>query len=497
MRQVGMILGVLVLAMQLFAQEFSVREYKPSAGVQELTAALEKVQSPGEQVTVAKDFQKRYGEDVAVQSLAASVLSLDNLDATRAYYKDLATSNPNNAAANYVAGRMAEKASERKTFADQILAHDADNYWGNVLLANSLMREDDPGFVQAEAALRKAIAKDNSLPFAVEDLGKLLQAKGKTEEADAVFVKLGEMLPDKFAPVRYRILLAAGDQQKTLELINNYLKKNPNDAEALNTKAAAARELQDWNGYVSTMRKLVSVNQDGENAYNLACAFSLSGQTDSAYAWLFTATDLNFNDVEQYKSDEDLIPLRSDPRWTELLTKVEESQKRELSDYLKEAARTAPQRKDKAVGKRGSDEAPDFTLEDLSGKTVKLSDLRGKVVVLDFWATWCGPCKRTMPLLDKFYSEKLPAGTQVYGVNVWQREKTDDQKKSVVSKFIQDSGYHFPILYGTSELASAYGVQGIPTLVVIDKTGKLAYRHVGYDPTIPEELEWQTKELLK
>jgi thiol-disulfide isomerase/thioredoxin len=133
----------------------------------------------------------------------------------------------------------------------------------------------------------------------------------------------------------------------------------------------------------------------------------------------------------------------------------------------------------------------------LSGKTVKLSDLRGKVVVLDFWATWCGPCKRTMPLLDKFYSEKLPAGTQVYGVNVWQREKTDDQKKSVVSKFIQDSGYHFPILYGTSELASAYGVQGIPTLVVIDKTGKLAYRHVGYDPTIPEELEWQTKELLK
>ena len=487
-----MIIGVLALATQLLAQDFSVREYKPSAGMKELTAALEKVKTPAEQLDVARDFQKRYPDDVPVQSLVTSVLSLDNLDATRAYYKDLAAAQPDNVTAQYIAGRMSEQVSERKTYADKILAADPNNYWGNILLANSLSKENDPGYEQTEAALRKAIATDNSLPFAVEDLGKLLQSKGESSEADQVFVKLGQMLPDKFAPVRYRIMIAAGDHQKSLQLINDFLKKNPENPEALNTKAAAARELQDWNQYVSTMRTLVAVQRDGENAYNLACAFSLSGQTDSAYAWLFTATELGFNDIEQYKNDEDLIPLKNDPRWSDLLTRVEESQQQELAAYLKEAAKNAPQRKEKSLGERGSSEAPDFTLEDLNGKTVKLSDLRGKVVVLDFWATWCGPCKRTMPLLDKFYTGQRAEGVEVYGVNVWERQGTGG-----VKPYIEKSGYHFPILYGTNDLAAAYGVQGIPTLVIIDKTGKLAYRHVGYDPTLPEELDWQTKELLK
>jgi len=492
MRKGWMIVGVLALAAQLFAQDFSVRVYKPSAAMSELTAALDTAKSPDAQVSAAKAFQSKYPNDIPAQSLVASVLSLDNLDATRKYYKDLAASDPGNFTANYVAGRLTEKAADRRTYAETILAKDPANYWGNVLLANSLMKESDPGFEKAEAALRKAIAADNSLPFAVEDLGKLLQAKGQTEDADKVFVKLGEMLPDKFAPVRYRILLASGDHQKAMQLIDDFLKKNPGNTDALNTKAASARELKDWNTYVSSMKKLVATELNGENAYNLACALSLSGQQDSAYAWLFKAAELGFNDIEQYKSDDDLIPLHSDSRWSDLLTKVEESQQKELTAYMQEAARSAPQRQEKALKERGSGDAPDFSLQDLEGKTVKLSDLRGKVVVLDFWATWCGPCKRTMPLLDKFYTDGREKDVEVYGVNVWERNGTGG-----VKPFIEKSGYHFPILYGSNDLASEYGVQGIPTLVVIDKTGKLAFRHVGYDPTLPEQLSWQTKELLK
>ncbi len=492
MRNAWVMLGVLALAAQLFAQDFAVQVYKSSAAMNEMTAALDTVKSAESQVAIAKLFQAKYPNDVPVQSFVTSVLSLDNLDATRKYYKDLAASNPSNVAANYVAGRLTDKASDRRAYAEKILAADANNYWGNVLLANSLMKEDDPGYDKAEAALRKAIVSDNSLPFAVEDLGKLMQAKGQTEEADKIFVKLGEMLPDKFTPVRYRIMLAAGDHEKAMQLIGGFLKKNPDNTEALNTKAAAARELREWETYVSTMHKLVAVERNGDNAYNLACAFSLSGQADSSYAWLYIAAELGFNDIEQYKSDEDLIPLHSDARWSDLLTKVEQSAQQELADYLKEAQRTAPQRQEKALKARGDDEAPDFTLEDLNGKTVKLSALRGKVVVLDFWATWCGPCKRTMPLLDKFYTEGREQGVEVYGVNVWERKGTDG-----VKPFIEKSGYHFPILYGTNDLAKAYGVKGIPTLVVIDKNGKLVFRHVGYDPTLPEQLSWQTKELLK
>ena len=83
---------------------------------------------------------------------------------------------------------------------------------------------------------------------------------------------------------------------------------------------------------------------------------------------------------------------------------------------------------------------------------------------------------------------------KVYGINVWEREGTSNDK---IKAFIKDKGFKFPVLFGSTELASKYQVQGIPTLFVIDKEGKIAYRHVGYNPTIPETLDWQTKELLK
>jgi thiol-disulfide isomerase/thioredoxin len=164
-----------------------------------------------------------------------------------------------------------------------------------------------------------------------------------------------------------------------------------------------------------------------------------------------------------------------------------------MVEIMRQAAATAPQRKQAAVAERQSGDAPDFTLLDLNGNSVSLASLRGKVVILDFWATWCGPCRKSMPLLDKFYTDNKPENVMVFGVNVWERGGKTDK----VQPFVTERGFHFPILFGTNDLADAYGVQGIPTLVIIDPQGKIAYRHVGYNPTLPEVLTWQVNELLK
>ena len=126
----------------------------------------------------------------------------------------------------------------------------------------------------------------------------------------------------------------------------------------MNAKARSQREISDWKGYVTTNQQAVQAILNGETAYNLACAFSLNGQKDSAFVWLTTATDSGFTDLEQYKADDDLIPLRDDPRWSDLLNRVDRNQKAELANYLKQAAATAPQRKEKAINERLSMTAP-------------------------------------------------------------------------------------------------------------------------------------------
>jgi len=126
--------------------------------------------------------------------------------------------------------------------------------------------------------------------------------------------------------------------------------------------------------------------------------------------------------------------------------------------------------------------APDFTATAPGGSQVHLSDYKGKTVVLDFWSTWCGPCQRSMPHLEKVYQSVKDKNVAVLGVCVWDT-KPEYDKWVVAKKDI----YHFPTAFdpaGHGDLSIApklYHVSGIPTQYVIDKDGKIAASTVGYD----------------
>ncbi len=137
-----------------------------------------------------------------------------------------------------------------------------------------------------------------------------------------------------------------------------------------------------------------------------------------------------------------------------------------------------------------------FELPAMAGGTVALEKLRGKVVVLDFWATWCGPCKQSFPHLQKVYDRfKSNDGVVIYAVNTFERMSGDDRIKAV-QKFIADNKYSFPVLFD-SDVASSNGIQSIPTQFVIDKKGRIQFINVGFEgPQMVEELSTKIELLL-
>ncbi len=135
--------------------------------------------------------------------------------------------------------------------------------------------------------------------------------------------------------------------------------------------------------------------------------------------------------------------------------------------------------------------AKDFTLKSNTGKNIRLKDLRGQVVMLNFWASWCAPCREEMPLLDKLYQRYNPSGFQLLGVNVEADPKDAD-------KLLKKIPVSFPILYDTSsQVSEAYKVAAMPTTVLIDCDGNLAYLHKGYKPGEEKIYQSKVKELLR
>lgn len=118
--------------------------------------------------------------------------------------------------------------------------------------------------------------------------------------------------------------------------------------------------------------------------------------------------------------------------------------------------------------------APDFALQTLDGQTLKLSDLRGKAVVLNFWATWCTPCKAEMPWFVDFQKQYGGQGLQIVGVAM------DDSAKEDIDKFAKQMGVNYPVVLGKESLADQYGgVEFLPTTFYIDRSGNIQDRVFG------------------
>jgi peroxiredoxin len=118
--------------------------------------------------------------------------------------------------------------------------------------------------------------------------------------------------------------------------------------------------------------------------------------------------------------------------------------------------------------------APEFKLQDANGQTVSLSDYRGKVVLLDFWATWCGPCKIEIPWFMDFEKQFKDRGFAVLGVSM------DEDGWKVVKPYVANMKMNYRVLLGNDQVGSLYGgLEALPTTLLIDREGRVVSKHVG------------------
>jgi thiol-disulfide isomerase/thioredoxin len=231
-------------------------------------------------------------------------------------------------------------------------------------------------------------------------------------------------------------LLGNNEEKKALDVLSFVYKNSPSDASSLAYAKALNAIGQDLNAFKLLERQVISNGKSSELMEELKP--------------LYTKLNNNLSDTTSYLKE---LDLRINE---ELLTKLK-------SEMVK-------------------NEAPQFSLTDREGKDISLASLKGKVVVLDFWATWCGPCKMSFPGMQAAVNKYADDRDVVFlFIDTWQKEAN---YKELVNNFIETNQYNFHVLFDEMKatqksVVSAYGVKGIPAKVVIDKEGFIRFQSSG------------------
>ncbi len=135
--------------------------------------------------------------------------------------------------------------------------------------------------------------------------------------------------------------------------------------------------------------------------------------------------------------------------------------------------------------------APDFVLKSATGENMRLSEYRGDVVMINFWATWCGPCRQEMPLLDELYGRYQRVGFSLLGVNI-----DDDSRRAMA--MVDELGVSFPVLFDEhKEVSKLYQVEAMPVTLLLDREGTVRYVHHGYKPGYEQKYLDEIRSLLR
>jgi thiol-disulfide isomerase/thioredoxin len=483
-----------------YASEYTAGSFEAALG-----AAADKEAS----IAVCKEFMQN-SPDIDVLRAAQDGWKGIDAESLQSFCDQQLKANPKSAQWTYLCGRLGKTTVEKLDYGRKAISLDGKWPYGYRLLCATYVSDlfdadpASPGY----ADLKKRLKKDGDYFEALAGLAPTEEWAQSFYHQYLMFVKdykaalrhleAGrEAMPRMASPTRFAEVYACmGKLEKAYELHAETTESNFKRYEADTTinraELQAAKENQMLFGFAELLtahgeydaleewlEARPNASSDKNVRFLLAQAAAGEKETDEAIDYINQAAALGFDDrVTLYQTDE-FKALGDIQGWKKGIDAIEANW-----------TAGAPVRKARSLSQKISKSAPDWELPTPSGEMVKFADLRGGVVILDFWATWCGPCRMSMPVLNRFVKEKLPPGVRVFSVNVW--ENAPEKAKA----FMADNDYRMELVFGNKALTEAYGITGIPYICAVDKQGNIRFEAKGYSDALEEDLVWWTEDLL-
>lgn len=483
--------------MLLLACMFALSGLLQAAAIDDFRMQISKATSPEASLNIIQDFSGKLSSIEDLRELQSYWLRQDP-ESCKAYFEKQRAANPLSPTYKYLNLRMEEDAELQLSGGRELCQQHPDFYWGyrlfvvgltetildpdtqpdKILEANrkdfgiidsGLKRFPDDDYLNLFQFHRFRLAKEYAL--AQEYLYKMKgeEALGTNWQKVVEFIVESRRIEvfSKLFPRLLSFTIAKGQMAATDSLQvyqQQYLStlQQMEDWDATAAFFAASPQLRDESYLREFYEQLLIARKDFEQLTSRLSVAVEKGESDY----------LKLQDADTYGA------AFKHPGWNALLAKAKSKWDAD-----------EPVRRAEALKDRLNKPAPLWELPDSQGKLVKLADYKGQVVILDFWATWCGPCRMAMPALNGWMQHEMPAGVKVFSINVW--ENADEKAKA----YFSENAFAMTLLFGEDSMAKDYGFDGIPYICVIDKRGQVAFQQAGYSPTLEASLTYWVQAL--
>jgi thiol-disulfide isomerase/thioredoxin len=478
-----------VTAAPALPDDITPREWKPDKEMKEIQDAAWDVHNPDGFRQYYERLESTLEKHPDWLDLHRFFLALarraNRVEETHAAYRAMAAQDTTNPDMHYLLG-LIEKGPASATHHRKALSLDENHYHARCALGLGLATGNDPSKQdEGYEHLFRAIRARPDHPYAYQALS---MAYGKSANDFAQALRVAELWrkvePESAQPLRHEMesLQRLGRKEEAQERLEAFAKEHPDNTQAMRLLINAyGKEGRDEDALRLQVQLAEAAEGNPFEAYRTAQTFASRKEAEATLEWLLKAAERGMDNPRQVEDDSAFEFVRKEAQYAKAVETIEQSRAKKIPDL-----------KAKVLDELIKRPAPPFSVETLDGDEVSLASLEGKVVVLDFWSTWCKPCRQTLPLIQKLHEEMDGRPVKILCMNVWER----DAARAGVAPYWKRAGYPMDVGLGSSQDAKNYGVTGVPALYVIDQSGQIRYQHRGYTAFMDEEIAWVIDSLI-